>query len=433
MADAPIAGLHPDADVRLDVDPDGAGVELLSGVAFGAAGALIVDLEDGSQWWVDATDPDQFVALDPADPWPGSAALATDPVLIALFGGDVALALSDGTGGGERRRDVPGRRRTLPSPVAALHLQLDLAGDADQPPLARIAAGCDVLVELDDGRIPGSRLFAGRRNQVSRQVATTARSLDEADVAGLDPRFVGHLARSVELASKLQPSLGNSLRALRDWLQRYGVDEVPAVAAFPISPAGERFAAAAPSAQPDTAPVGAGTPVPHADSRSVSRCAVDEPPLVSERTTSTLLTLRCDDQDRVGQWVVVRRADGLVHIGHAPLLHEDGRLVARVAVPPDLADDGVHLWIEAAEDPLAPAIGSAPLPNVLAAVRSGRAACRLERLGRWPEAQHLWLVCSDLWEQLGDRQRSQLARDHADWGSTAGRLQPSLADVIAAE
>ncbi|HNH96720.1 MAG TPA: hypothetical protein PLY51_14200, partial [Microthrixaceae bacterium] len=173
MAEPAPWGVHPDQADELVIVDDG-GSTRLDGPAFGPAGAIVVDLGDGSEWWVDHADPDHFVLYEPGAAWRTGADLAAEPAVAALFGGDAALMLADRWdrrsvmdpdgaypvgGRGPTMRTAP---RGIPQgSVGDGLLRIDLASDPGSSPLARLATAAEALTLL--GELPvGSLLDHGR-------------------------------------------------------------------------------------------------------------------------------------------------------------------------------------------------------------------------------------------------------------------------------
>ncbi len=434
MADLPLQGLHPgqahDVVIVDDATPR------LEGAPFGPAGAIVLRSAEGSEsseWWVDHADPDAFVSCEPPEPWSRASELSQDPVVVALFGGEAALALADRWRHARRGDDAdprqrpPGRPtgwtrgRSAPGPVAAVVLRIDLASDPDLLPIARIAAAVEALADL--AVAPVGALLDGERRRLVQSLVEDAAALGRDDVAALDPRLVGPFTKVVDRGVAVEPGLAERLEGLRDWLGQVDVSGRRPLAAR--TPA----AAVAPLATPRVEE--------SASFDLLYPCAeVAEPELHVERSTPALVTVRTDRSSARSQpvgWVSVWRTAGLVRLGVAPLMEgSDGSddLVARVAVPPDLAEGDYQVRIE--DFDLHPPGDAAPLPLIRDAVRAGRDACRRERLGEWTAARRRWRECADLWFDIGDDDRAELAAHYAERSGPSARLVPSLADAVKA-
>lgn len=433
MADLLPSGLHPGQDRDLTIVDDV--TARLEGAPLGPAGAIVLRSAEGSEWWVDHADPSNFVSYEPFEPWGRGADLSEDPILVALFGGEAALALADRWRHARRGDDADPRHRPLgrptgrargrssPGPVAAAVLRIDLASDPDLSPLARIAAAAEALADL--AAAPVGALLDGERRRLVKSLVEDAAMLGRDDVAGLDPRLVGPLTKVLVRAVAVEAGLAERLEGLRDWLGQVDVSGRRSLDAR--TPA----AMVAPLAMPR---------VEESASFDLLYPCADllEPDLHVERSTPALVTVRTDRSSvrrQPGGWVSVWRTAGLVCLGIAPLIEgSDGSdgLVARVAVPPDLAEGDYQVRIEDLDRP--PPGDTAPLPRIRDAVRAGRDACRRERLGERTAARRRWRECADLWFDIGDDDRAELAAHYAEWSSPSARLVASLADaVVAAE
>jgi len=447
VADLLPSGLHPGQDRDLTIVDDV--TARLEGAPLGPAGAIVLRSAEGSEWWVDHADPSNFVSYEPFEPWGRGADLSDDPIVVALFGGEAALALADrwvsanalaevDRGHRARRDDGPtSRRRTLgrptgralgrssPGPVAAAVLRIDLASDPDLSPLARIAAAAEALAEI--AVVPVGALLDGERRRLVRSLVEDAVMLRRDDVAALDPRLVGPLTKVLVRAVAVEAGLAERLEGLRDWLGEVDVSGHRQTQAS--EPAAVLRAAAAPQAED----------VVHEMASFDLIAPMSEEPdpdLHIERSTPALVTVRTDRSSvrrQLGGWVSVWRTAGFVRLGIAPLMEvSDGSdgLVARVAVPPDLAEGDYQVRVEDLDRP--PPGDTAPLPRIRDAVRAGRDACRRERLGERNAARRRWQECADLWFDIGDDDRAELAAHYAEWSSPSARLVPSLADVVVA-
>ncbi|HNK37133.1 MAG TPA: hypothetical protein PLN09_04310, partial [Microthrixaceae bacterium] len=162
MAEPAPWGVHPDQADELVIVDDG-GSTRLDGSAFGPAGAIVVDLGDGSEWWVDHADPDHFVLYEPGAAWRTGADLAAEPAVAALFGGDAALMLADrwdrrSVADASGAYPVGGRGPTMRTAPRGIPqgsvgdglLRIDLASDPGSSPLARLAAAAEALTLLGE-------------------------------------------------------------------------------------------------------------------------------------------------------------------------------------------------------------------------------------------------------------------------------------------
>ena len=109
-----------------------------------------------------------------------------------------------------------------------------------------------------------------------------------------------------------------------------------------------------------------------------------------------------------------------------------GALVARLPVPPDV--DVATVCVDLTTQPgLTPP--SAELRHYQAAVRIGRMAADLDRLGHWADAAARWTECAQYWHsELGDSQRAAMAfacaaRSHTLMARQLSTSQPKAAVV----
>ena len=420
-------GVHPDQADELVIVDDG-GSTRLDGPAFGPAGAIVVDLGDGSEWWVDHADPDHFVLYEPGAAWRTGADLAAEPAVAALFGGDAALMLADRWdrrsvmdpdgaypvgGRGPTMRTAP---RGIPQgSVGDGLLRIDLASDPGSSPLARLATAAEALTLL--GELPVGSLLDHGRAALIGGVLDDAAVVDSSDVAGLDPRLVRPLADELQRALVVEPDLRSALEGVIGRLRRFTVEpEMPV--ALPV--------------MADAVPMAAGEPEEPGELGRAFALAVpdgsgrQEPWVTSE--TQALVVVRVGTDIEPGGWASVWRADGLVRIGLAPLQPDLDGWSARIAVPPDLVDGAEIARIEHPDR--SDGAGSASLASVRGAVQAGRDACRHERLGDRDAARARWLECAGLWRAVGDVGRALLATTYAERFGPAARRRPSLADAI---
>lgn len=113
-----------------------------------------------------------------------------------------------------------------------------------------------------------------------------------------------------------------------------------------------------------------------------------------------------------GAWARVFRTSDRLLLGLSPVRSvADRRSEAVVVIPPTAADD---LHVDIVDDPSTPQRAPAH-DQVRRAVTAGREAARLSRL-RDHDAQRSWETCAAQWEDLGDTQRANLARQHGERG-----------------
>jgi len=439
MAEAPDHGLHEALALRVWMDRSG-DVRIV-GPSFGPAGAIVVELPDGSSWTVDHHDPDRLVSYEPPGPVVDSGSLSGDPVLAALAGGEVAMALggaldvvsrSEETIDDPVRPPWPRRRGWMPSPMAELLLLVDLIDDPDVPPLARVAAGVDALRRVQ--RTPGGDLLAPLREWMVESVVVAADSTERLDVAELDPRLVGDLVDLLDGRDdpgRVGADLSHGLRSLRGWLEELDGRDTTIVRSV-AEPDLVGAAAAAPAGAPMAPDEGSAE---HSEPDLDLLAVRDAVPLRVERVSPVLVEVTTTDPSASGRWARVRRADGLVLIGHAPMREtwdrvRDGGFSAAVAVPPDLSDDDMVVAI-VEEDEIS-AVGSAPFEDVRDAIRAGREACREGRLGKVGAGRAAWERCAGLWAAVGDDDRSRIAAELAELGPVGPQPRPFLADRISA-
>jgi len=448
MAEAPDHGLHEALALRVWMDRSG-DVRIV-GPSFGPAGAIVVELPDGSSWTVDHHDPDRLVSYEPPGPVVDSGSLSGDPVLAALVGGEVAMALggaldvvsrSEETFDDPVRPPRPRRRGRMPSPMAELLLLVDLIDDPDVPPLARVAAGVEALRRMPP--TPGGDLLFPLRGWMVESVVVAADSTERLEVAELDPRLAGDLADLLDGLDGLDAfdvrdgpgrggaDLSHGLRPLLGWLEELdGRDS--AIVRSVAEPDLVGAAAAAPTGAPMAPDEGSAE---HSELDLDLLAVRDAVPLRVERVSPVLVEVTTTDPSASGRWARVRRSDGLVLIGHAPMREtwdrvRDGGFIATVAVPPDLSDDDMVVAI-VDEDEIS-AVGSAPFEDVRDAIRAGREACREGRLGKVGAARAAWERCAALWAAVGDEDRFRMAAELAELGPAGPQPRPFLADRISA-
>jgi len=320
----------------------------------------------------------------------------------------------------------------MPSPMAELLLLVDLIDDPDVPPLARVAAGVDALRRVQ--RTPGGDLLAPLREWMVESVVVAADSTERLDVAELDPRLVGDLADLLDGRDdpgRVGADLSHGLRSLRGWLEELDGRDTTIVRSV-AEPDLVGAAAAAPAGAPMAPDEGSAE---HSEPDLDLLAVRDAVPLRVERVSPVLVEVTTTDPSASGRWARVRRADGLVLIGHAPMREtwdrvRDGGFSAAVAVPPDLSDDDMVVAI-VEEDEIS-AVGSAPFEDVRDAIRAGREACREGRLGKVGAGRAAWERCAGLWAAVGDDDRSRIAAELAELGPVGPQPRPFLADRISA-
>ena len=377
-------------------------------VQTGPAGVSVVELPDGVTVEVDHADPGQLVALsapDDLDPlslrrWIGRRAASrnlggrerddpTAPTLVPKVGRTTV-----GTGRARRRPDDPAVA------FGRLVVAAELLDDTELEPIARLVAGVELLLELDDD--PTADLLLPLRSDVRRRVEALALQVDDVDDAeqfeGLSPDSVRRAADVVRtLVGRLAPR-SLPLERLSARLDRLG----SGVAADMSEAVGEAFAPLDDAVRPDLSTF---EPKP--------RSAAAPPPddfLRVERLEPALLHVQVS-RAADGDWVRVLRNDGLVLLAAAPLI-DDGLLrSAELIVPPDTVDDELVVQIVDATD-----VDHGPRPSDLVrqAVRSGRDAARADRLGRSEDARRRWSTCAALWARAGDDHRTTLALRRAE-------------------
>jgi hypothetical protein len=118
-------------------------------------------------------------------------------------------------------------------------------------------------------------------------------------------------------------------------------------------------------------------------------------------------------------------------VAAAPLLAAGTDAVARLLVPPeDLGD----LEVDVTDRPGEPRPCSRARA-VVAAVATGQAAARAERLCQPAAAEARWVDCALGWRVAGSPEQAARAEEHADRGSAraqerGGTIDPLLADHL---
>ena len=389
----------------------------------GPAGVSAVELTPDLHVVVDHASPTTLTELAVTIPGRTLTAGVLD-LLAALLGDDAADALLDVLRrppsdrptrlGASRRRGrdtgvgsdpfTDARHRRF----ATVALGADLADDATLSPTARAAA----LLEAALAAVDVHRPLAV---DLARRGVTTLPPA--AGSFGKQHLRLESLLRSVADATDLRPEADSTLERMRG----SGPVQAAAGAARPMAapaaaprtakaaPAEERFAAAA---------------VVAAD-LAESAAPVDRPVEVEGAVRGWAWL---DDGNNVritaptgasaGTWARVHRRHDRLLLGLSPIRDGD----ALVVIPP--TDEADALVVDLVADPAQPRRAPAH-DDVRTAIRTGRRAARLERLGD-PAAAPAWSACADAWERQHDTQRVNVARRRPRPSTAA----PLLADEL---
>jgi len=246
-----------------------------------------------------------------------------------------------------------------------------------------------------------------------------AADVDDDDLDMLDPKSAARLGAALRVVMSHRIDTPIELHLLAERLGRVGFDDVR-IAHMSVDAMAAPAPSAAPSGLRDDHPGGGACsgPVPE-DFQAVTRLTPSLLRVTAARTA-------------IGRWALVHRRDGLVLLAQAPFVADGLVAVADLAVPPDTAEDELDVHIVAADDLTGfDSVSAAEL--VRAAVRTGREAARLTRLGVSREASRRWEDCAVLWETAGDDRRARAARRYGERGGFAGpSFGPFLADELSA-
>lgn len=429
--------LYPHVRVRAVRDADR--LEVL-GFDAGPAGVSAVELSDGSVWEVDHARPELLVGLD-VD---GTADPSRSRLLVAAFGGDGVLFVSDGAAASgsedpvgvspwESRGVRTGPAERSAAQAGRLVLLADLADDEALDPLARIAAAVELATAVDRGG-PGADLLAPLVGAGLDAADHLAEHVDDPTLHWLDPKLRARLMALIrgapgspggaghpggagrtgagrdgleELARRLDPGRSAGVELLAAELNTVADSESFAAEAFPMR-APVPAAAQAPTAAPGGSSVPDGVDVTRTDPGRV------------------VVTVMRSDRPR---WVRVARADGLVLLAQSRL-HRDGLVDRADVVVPDHVDTADLVVSVVDADDLSHPTG--PLEAVRAAVRAGRHAARASRLGDRVEHVERWERCAQLWEAAGDLDRADRARDLAGPRGAVPMMAAPITDEIVA-
>ncbi|MFM7508349.1 MAG: hypothetical protein ACKO5A_02215 [Actinomycetota bacterium] len=423
MAEAPEGGLYPLDVSRVRVERDDDRLEVTGG-PFGPAGVSSVDLPDGSTWSVDHLDPARLVALDveSADP-------AGSPLLVAAFGGDGAMLLVDRAGsidrpevaerpepedqwGAARSRSGPFGSRTDSADAGRLVVLGDLAQDTSLDPLVRIIAVVEFVA-----RVPRTR--AG---DLFEPLLVPMVDLAESLVPAADPTPLAYIdgwgKRLALMGDSFAARFGDRAPGVVELLERRDRDEWFVAG---VAPSPRARAPRAPASMPELSWFDA-APEPAA----VHLEEVSET-LIVERIGPSLLvvsTTRSSDE----RWVRVLRRDSLVLLAQAPL-RLDGLLDrAELLIPPDVHEDDIDVQI--VDVAQLTNLQRRPADVIRAAVRAGRAAASAERRRDVQLAMQRWAECAELWAEVGDTERADLAADRTSTAGGRFRREAFLCDDL---
>jgi hypothetical protein len=423
VAEAPEGGLYPLDVSRVRVERDDDRLEVTGG-PFGPAGVSSVDLPDGSTWSVDHLDPARLVALDveSADP-------AGSPLLVAAFGGDGAMLLVDQAGsidrpevaerpepedqwGAARSRSGPFGSRTDAADAGRLVVLGDLGQDTSLDPLVRIIAVVEFVA-----RSPRTR--AG---DLFEPLLVPMVDLAESLVPAADPTPLAYIdgwgKRLALMGDSFAVRFGDRAPGVVELLERRDRDEWFAAGVAPslMAPALMAPASVGELSWDDAAPELAAVHL-----EEVSKT------LIAERIGPSLLvvsTTRSPDE----RWVRVLRRDSLVLLAQAPL-RLDGLLDrAELLIPPDVHEDDIDVQIVDVDQ--LTNLQRRPADVIRAAVRAGRAAASAERRRDVQLAMQRWAECAELWAEVGDTERADLAADRTSTAGGRFRREAFLCDDL---
>jgi hypothetical protein len=417
MVDAQ-AGIYGWTDSVVITDPVGEVLEVVA-AAPGPAGVSSVRFPDGTVWEVDHAYPGQLVRLELAGD------LQADPVARLAVGEEGVLFLADRSerrGAGSASDPPPvagdwGARSFGFHPDALLAGRLVVLADLAQDGDQHPLACIAAAVELATAKAD-RRLLELFRPVVADALGHAARLAED-----LDDELLGALPEDDVLpVARVLDRVGRTdrsatwARALADRLRRSTADG--AAGGGPVAVTGLR-----------SAPLAVRHPLRWATPRTAAAADVAAPEDWHrvERVDEALVRVEVARSERA-RWARVYRVDGLVLLGQAPVTREglvDGALVV---VPPTTPQGDLRVVVVDADEVER---AGAPLEGVRAAVRAGRRAMRASRLHQYREAGWRWELCAEAWSAIGDGERAELARALAGSGGQMRRLPGLLADPLA--
>ena len=446
------------------------------GWRFGPAGAAVVDLAGGVRLALDAARPQQLTELvvDAPNGRPSPAAMRAVAHLIGAEPAARLLALVEGKSPDrltpiteaplDDRLGSPRRERdAAPSSVGVLTsfaLAADLAMDASIHDVTAAFAGAEAAhystrlaeLELVD---PGAPRVLAERFMTS----LAAFELDQAvAIVGRSERSVELLRSVLDLLDPDDPSRGPvgmlvhraiSRTMARQGMRQLAEEGVPEAIAFfdrenaardaidGSPPVALAAAAAAPRAAAPESRLAARAKTAEAAADMIREpVEVDAPEhlmaWLSEGGTHLNVIGRASSAHAGTAWVRAFDRRRQLLLGLAPLRAEGGQSTSLILLPPGYA--GGDLIVDVSVEPGEPRPTAARVA-VENAIRSGRRAARLERLGR-QEMTDAWHEASDAWRDAGDDQRAALAatyatRQRARAGEpSAGVAEPLITDEL---
>ena len=413
----------------------------LRGEPFGPAGVSSVELPDGTMWQVDHADLSRLVLLV-VDGDLELSRLARDLLGAERF--DLACAELDAqraakapgkrlkaivreTGDGWAMSAPRGSQPGLAIDIGSALLAADLSSDHSNTPLVRLAAGLEFLAKVRDGQL--REVLGPVAGGVVRSVGELARGLDPDDITSLPGNALKSLHRLESLvlwAANEFPELELPLRRVDDLLRsgrrsstRRELQGDRAAALYRLS--SSRSAAEADMVEWTSADAMSGTAVPPAE---------PEPDYFDVRMPEAGRVVVTTGRQHQDMWISVKRLAGLVPLALVPLLPKELTLEAVAVVPPELALDELAVTPVAPDELVGP---ERPFELVRAAVESGRAAARYERLVKMDAAAEAWIECARLWAAAGDHGRAELAQERVGYGrnwNVYGTVRALVADEL---
>jgi hypothetical protein len=393
--EAPVAELWLPLEGRVARwDPVGDQLQV-TGWRAGPAGVSAMELDAGLLVAVDHASPSTLSELS-VDVEDGRVPDRLVDLIAALVGDQAMETLRRMPGGTERpvqlrtnaNRRLTSFRRQDPALFGRFALGADLGDDAGRSTLAR-------GLSLAEGALAGLDLHRAAAIRLARRAVE---ALDDADLW-----LEEHHQTSVR---KLLGTLG-----LRLDPDPVGAEILALAARFSGRLATTAFGASSAAA----APAAAAAPMA-ARTTSSERVDLRGRPLAVDGDHRAWAWLDEGGNVRItagasarNTWARVFRRDDRVLLGLSPVRQEGrdaGQLQAVVVIPPTPPD---ALVVDLVADPsqLRPAPAQALVRD---AVRSGRHAARLTRLGDQAGAGESWEECARRWDRLGDTQRATLAR-----------------------
>lgn len=420
---------HDDLVVhRVDLgDAEGVlGADLIS-TTCGPAGEIELRLSDSVRVAVDYARPDQLVSISIVSGTPvAPEQLVQDQradLLETLIGTDRMNGVKSSlSGSSDRVVRIPGVRRyatSLPLDPGEVEVRLGqvasltaILADEDEALSVRLVAGFEGLSI--------AKRFAERalrQGLVERLEALATEALGDADLVSealddvfedLDELRDAHPGVTREVLALLDAYEGDSIGPLteiavscRDVLRGFDARQLA-----------------------DALPTFDMEPMPKAMLLQTSfaiRDLDDSPIVESSRSGRLQLTW---DGDPGGTWMRIMDPDDLTMVALVPVRHVDGSWMIEAIVPPDRP---LNTWIiEATDSPMSTGSRSTA-ERIVEAVRLGQVAARIRTqlgtLGDPAEQRNAWLACAQLWRELGDETRANLAVAYASGERVTRRNQ----------